>query len=338
MIRDFAAVDGVLVRARERTLPVAVVLIAALAAWSAAEALWQWTGPPFPEGSLTLAVLWAIAIALPLPAARRAPLLAALAVVALVVARDVAGYRAPGSVAHSVILLVALFAVEANASPRSVPWRGALAGGALLAGWIGMDSFDAGTLADASLAAYAHALALALGGVGAGIALRDRRGDADRWERSVRALELRADERVDLAVTEERARIAAEVESVVSVLLGGVRPLARRAAQAPAEHLAADMQAVQRRAQDALLELRRALHLLRGPDRTSRTGLDRAPASHLDAAVARPRGARGSPTRSAGPRRWRCSPPSASPIRPRPGRPSARSTFPAPCSARSHRG
>ena len=114
MIRDFAAVDGVLVRARERTLPVAVVLIAALAAWSATEALWQWTGPPWPEGSLTLAVLWAIAIALPLPFARRAPLLAALAVVALVVARDVAGYRAPGSVAHSVILLVALFAVEAN--------------------------------------------------------------------------------------------------------------------------------------------------------------------------------------------------------------------------------
>ena len=333
MIRDFAAVDGVLLRARERTLPVAVVLIAALAAWSAAEALWQWTGPPFPEGSLTLAVLWAVAIALPLPAARRAPLLAALAVVALVVARDVAGYRAPGSVAHSVILLVALFAVEANASPRSVPWRGALAGGALLAGWIGMDSFDAGTLADASLAAYAHALALAFGGVGAGIALRDRRGDADRWERSVRALELRADERVDLAVTEERARIAAEVESVVGVLLGGVRPLARRAAQAPAEHLAADMQAVQRRAQDALLELRRALHLLRGPADLRST---RPPPTSTR--PSRPRVARGSPTRSAGPRRWRCSPPSASPIRPRPGRPSARSTFPAPCSARSHRG
>jgi signal transduction histidine kinase len=299
VIRDFAATDGVRVRARERAWPVGVVLIAALAAWSAAEALWQWTGPPWPEGSLTLAVLWAVAIALPLPAARRAPLLAALAVVALVVARDVAGYRAPGSVAHSVVLLVALFAAEAHASPRSVPWRGALAGSALLAGWVGMDVFDAGTLADASLAAYAHALALAFGGVGAGIALRDRRGDADRWERSVRALEQRADERIDLVVTEERTRIAAEVESVVGVLLGGVRPLARRAKQAPAEQLEADMQSIQRRAQDALLELRRALHLLRGPE-PGDTPPDRrvalpevvkldartATATHLDAAVA----------------------------------------------------
>ena len=112
-------------RARAATLPVGVVLVAALAAWSAAEALWQWTGSPWLEGPSTPAVLWAVAIALPLAAARRAPLLAALAVVALVVARDVAGYRAPGSAAQSVVLLVALFAAEAHASPRSVPGRGA---------------------------------------------------------------------------------------------------------------------------------------------------------------------------------------------------------------------
>ena len=185
--------------------------------------------------------------------------------VALVVARDLAGYRVPGSAAHSVILLVALFAAEATAGARSVPWRGSLAGGALLAGWVGMDVFDAGTLADASLAAYAHVGALIFGGVGAGVALRDRRGEAERWERSVHALEVRADERLDLAVTSERARIAAEVEAVVGVLLGGVRPLARRAADAVADQLAADMHAVQRRAQDALLEMRRALQLLHDP-------------------------------------------------------------------------
>ena len=264
---------------------------------------------------------------------------------ALVVARDLAGYRVPGSAAHSVILLVALFAVEATAGARSVPWRGALAGGALLAGWVGMDVFDAGTLADASLAAYAHVLALIFGGVGAGVALRDRRGEAERWERSVRALEARADERIDLAVTEERARIAAEVEAVVGVLLGGVRPLARRAANAAAEQLAADMHAVQRRAQDALLELRRALQLLHDPtDARLRAACGRAarrPApSRSPSPPPRPRRPHAALAHALGwaaPRR-RCSPRSASPTSSPPRRRSGRSRFPTRCSARSHRG
>jgi signal transduction histidine kinase len=279
-------------------VPASVVLVAALAAWSATEALWVWTGPPYTNGPMAAGVAWAIAIALPLFFARRVPLAAALAVVALVIARDLAGYRVPGSAAHSVVLLAALFWVEAGAGPRTVPWRGMLAGALLLAGWVGMDVFDEGTLANASLGAYAHVLALVFGGVGAGVALRDRRGEAERWERSVRALEARADERIDLVVATERARIAAEVEAVVAVLLGGVRPLARRAARAAGDQLAADMLAVQRRAQDALLEMRRALQLLHGPAAPERANVEfhnqelcnpalaRGAAARLDAATA----------------------------------------------------
>ena len=55
-------------------VPVGAALVGALAAWSATEALWEWSGPPWPDGPVALGVAWAVAIALPLLFARRAPL------------------------------------------------------------------------------------------------------------------------------------------------------------------------------------------------------------------------------------------------------------------------
>ena len=61
------------------------------------------------------------------------------------------------------------------------------------------------------------------------------------------------------------AAVAAD-GGAVARLLHGVHPLAARAAAAPAAAaLAADMRAVQARTREAMTEMRRALHLLRGP-------------------------------------------------------------------------
>ena len=242
----------------------AAALVLALSVWSAGEAVWQLTGPGGRPFSL-IVVLWALALPLPLLAARRSPGLAAVAVVALVVARDAAEYRAPGAAAQSVVLLTALFLSEAGAPPRSFPVRGLAAAALLMGGVVAMDLGGFGVFQNASLGGYAHMLTLAIGGVSAGIALRDRRGEAERREREVRELEAGAERRIDVALAGERARIATEVDATVALLLNGIRPLADRARHAAADEFASLMAAVHDRAQAAMLELRRAVRLLSEP-------------------------------------------------------------------------
>ena len=243
----------------------AAALVFALALWSAGEAYWQLTGPGSQEVSI-IKVLWALALPLPLVAARRAPGLASLAVVALVVSRDVFEQRAPGAAAQTVVLIVALFLSEAGSPPRGFPVRGLAAGGLLVGGMLAMDLIGGGVYVDASIGSYSHALTLAVGGVSAGIALRDRRAEAERREREVRELEATSERRLDLALADERARIAGEVDGAVALLLNGVRGLADRAQRVPAGELAELMSGVHDRAQAAMLELRRAVRLLRAPD------------------------------------------------------------------------
>ena len=243
----------------------AAALVLALSVWSAGEAVWQLTGPGGRPFSL-IVVLWALALPLPLLAARRSPGLAAVAVVMLVVARDVAEYRAPGAAAQSVVLLAALFLSEAGAPPRSSPLRGLAAATLLMGGVVAMDLGEFGVFQKASLGAYAHTLTLAIGGVSAGIALRDRRGEAELREREVREFEAGAERRIDVALVGERARIATEVDATVAVLLNGIRPLADRARHAAADEFASLMAAVHDRAQAAMLELRRSVRLLSEPN------------------------------------------------------------------------
>lgn len=243
----------------------AAALVLALALWCAGEAYWQLTGPGGQEVSV-IVVLWALALPLPLAAARRAPGLASLAVVALVIARDVFEQRAPGAAAQTVVLIVALFLSEAGSPPRSFPVRGLAAGALLLGGIVTQDLLAFGVYEHASIGGYSHALTLVIGGVSAGIALRDRGAEAEQREREVRELEATSERRIDLALADERERIAGEVDGTVALLLDGVRPLADRARHAGATELAELMGTVHDRAQAAMLELRRAVRLLRTPD------------------------------------------------------------------------
>lgn len=243
----------------------AAALVIALSLWSAGEAYWQLTGPGG-QGASIIVVLWAFALPLPLLAARRAPGLAALGAAALVVARDMAEQRAPGAAAQTVVLIVAFFLSESGSAPRSFPFRGLAAGALVLGGMVTMDLAMFGVYEHASIGGYSHALTLVIGGVAAGIALRDRRAEAEAREREVRELEASSERRLDVTLADERTRIAGEVDTTVALLLNGVRPLADRARHASAEELATLMTGVHDRAQAAMLELRRAVRLLRAPE------------------------------------------------------------------------
>lgn len=242
-----------------------IAAIAALSAWSCAEAIWLWSEMPHPGQSTAVAALWAAALPLPLLLSRRLPTLAGAGVVILVLARAAAEYRG-GSVVQSVILLVALFLVEAERTEPGLPLRGAAVGALLLGGIAAMDALGIGGYGDSRSIDYAHAVMLVAGGVGAGATLRDRREEAARLEAELRATDAGAESRMEAVMAAERSRIAGEIDGTVALLLDRVRPLAERAARsADPGALRADMAVVERGAGEAMREMRRALGLLRAP-------------------------------------------------------------------------
>jgi signal transduction histidine kinase len=239
--------------------------VAVLVAWSVAEAALLWdsvvdAGYPEPPAPVLLAAV----LPLPLLLAPRAPVIAALLVIAVVLFRGAVDARAPNATIDTLMLAVALFAAEAGAR-HGPPLRGAVLAGLLVGGTVMLDSADRGYYALIGQQQYIGLAAIVAGGVGAGYALRDRRREAKRLQREVAALDAQGPARIDTLLDAERRRIAAELEDAVALLLHSVRPLAERAARATAPAaLAADMRTVQRAARAAMTEMRRALHLLRG--------------------------------------------------------------------------
>jgi signal transduction histidine kinase len=237
----------------------AVVL---LVAWSVVEAAVLWdstTDAGYPEPPAPL--LFAGILPLPLLLIPRAPFAAALLVIGLVLLRGAIDTRAPATTIDTFMLAVALFAAEAGAR-GGPPVRGTLLALLVLGATAVLDAIDQGYYALVSSQQYVGLAAIGAGSVGAGYALRDRRSEAERLQREL----AESPGRIDTLLTAERRRIAAELEDAVALLLHSVRPLAERAAAATAPAaLAADMRTVQASARAAMTEMRRALHLLRGP-------------------------------------------------------------------------
>jgi signal transduction histidine kinase len=262
-------------------LTLAAVL--ALATWAALDALWIVTRPGAGDVPVPITVAWPALLALLLLAARRAPLATAAAVVALELAWDAFGHRLPGG-ANSIILIATFFVAEAFGGRGAWPKVGAALGAVLIGGLAAMDATDRGYWADAQLQTYTQLLTVVIAGTAAGFALRDRRALAADLEQRLAALRAGAGDRIGARVASERARIAAEVEDAVALLLHRVRPLAERAAEAAAPaRLAEDMRVAGRAAREAMTELRRVLHLLRAPD---------APDAHVEIDAARRRAQR----------------------------------------------
>src|SRR3954447_20239073 len=140
--------------------------VLALVAWGVAEAAHAHAvrPPGAPDPSFALVALAAVLLPLPLLAARRVPVAAAGAVVGMVLGREALLLRPPGSVAQSVILLCAFFAIEGGRRDGGLPWRGLLLGAVLLTGIAVLDLTDRGSYAIGELAIYAHAVFLVLAG------------------------------------------------------------------------------------------------------------------------------------------------------------------------------
>jgi signal transduction histidine kinase len=251
---------------RRRQLVLLGGAVAVLVAWSVAEAAVLWdsvTDAGYPEPPAPL--LFAALLPLPLLLIPRAPFVAALLVIALVLLRGAIDTRAPNATIDTFMVAVALFAAEA-AARGGPPVRGAVLAALLIGGTALLDAADQGYYALIRPQQYVVLVAILIGSAGAGYALRDRRSEAVRLQREVAEIDAQGSARIDTLLATERRRIAAELEDAVALLLHSVRPLAERAAAATAPAaLAADMRTVQASARAAMTEMRRALHLLRGP-------------------------------------------------------------------------
>jgi signal transduction histidine kinase len=202
-------------------------------------------------------------LALPLICRRRAPVVVFWTVAVLVALSGVAG---ADTAAQLFVPLVAVYTIARHGARRQL-WP-AVTGVAL--------SLLVGLLVDdvtwASLVALA---ALAAATVLLGLNLRTRQAYLAELEERARRLERERDQRAQLAVAEERARIAREMHDVVAHHLAVMVTLADGAAVTP--HRAGEaMTLVSSTGRQALAEMRRLVGLLRAGEtgRAPQPGLD----------------------------------------------------------------
>jgi signal transduction histidine kinase len=202
------------------------------------------------------------AIALPLLARRRAPLL----VLVLVVAAGYAGYaRGPdvgGGLQSWIALNIALYSVAAHCERTR-----AIVGGALVAAFVLL--FEIPRLVEGGSVADVAGEWLFLGGVWLlGRWVRQRRHRTDDLERHAAALEADRQALAREAVADERARIAREMHDSVAhsvsvmVLQAGA---AEQVLAASPERARESLVTIQDTGREAIVELRRMLGLLRDP-------------------------------------------------------------------------
>jgi signal transduction histidine kinase len=202
------------------------------------------------------------AIALPLLARRRAPLL----VLVLVIAAGYAGYaRGPGvggALQSWIALNVALYSVAAHCERTR-----AIVGGALVAAFVLL--FEIPRLVEGGAVADVAGEWLFLGGVWLlGRWVRQRRHRTEDLERHAAALAADREALAREAVADERARIAREMHDAVAhsvsvmVLQAGA---AEQVLAASPERARESLMTIQDTGREAIVELRRMLGLLRDP-------------------------------------------------------------------------
>jgi signal transduction histidine kinase len=230
------------------------ILVALLAASAFAEVLVS-------SRSLPDALLGA-AIAIPLLARRRAPLLVLAVVIAMGYAAYAAGPDVGGALQGWIVLNIALYSVAAHCEMRT-----ALVGAAITAAFILL--FEIPRLVEGGRVDDVAGEWLFLGGVWLlGRWVRQRRDRTADLER--RAAELAADREALAreAVADERARIAREMHDAVAhsvsvmVLQAGA---AERVLSASPELARESLVTIQDAGREAIVELRRMLGLLRDP-------------------------------------------------------------------------
>jgi signal transduction histidine kinase len=215
-------------------------------------------------GRGVLAVLL-ILVTLPLAVRRRAPaatllIAAASLVLASALVRDPAG-GVPVEV--FIAILIAFYSVGAHCDDRRAPLVGAVALAVIATVDLARPGFFNGSHSPRPAAWLAFAIAWLVGRD-----MRRRRQHVAVLVSRAERLEREREERAQLAVTEERARIARELHDVVA---HGVSVIVAQARAGPhlvedPERAAGVFRAIESSGRDALVELRRLLGILRSED------------------------------------------------------------------------
>lgn len=215
-------------------------------------------------GRGVLAVLLVL-VTMPLALRRRAPATTLLIAAASLAAASVLVRHSQGGVPVEVFIamLVAFYSVGAHCDDRRAPVAGAFALAAIAAVDLARPGFFNGSGSPRPAAWLAFAIAWLVGRD-----MRRRRGQVADLESRAERLEREREEKAQLAVSEERARIARELHDIVA---HGVSVIVAQARAGP--HLAHDPErassvfgAIESSGREALVELRRLLGILRSED------------------------------------------------------------------------
>jgi signal transduction histidine kinase len=218
---------------------------------------WIWWVPDEQGPKLVAAValgLMAAAVAW----SREAPMGALIAGSAIYAAWCVADVP-QGSLMPLVVILVLVFGVAARCDLAQAAVGGALG---LAAVWLTF------VLTDNDFANYTFTGVFVVGSWLAGRGIRSRQARADDFEAHVVRVEHEREAKAREAVDEERARIARELHDVVSHSVGVIVIQAQAAQQLEIgeEAVAQSLRAIESSGQQALVEMRRLLGLLRRED------------------------------------------------------------------------
>ena len=216
-------------------------------------------------GRGVLAVLL-VGVMLPLAIRRRVPAAALfIAAASLAIASVLVRHYAAGGVPVEVFIamLIAFYSVGAHCDERRAPLVGALALAVIAAVDLARPGFFNGGHSPRPAAWLAFAIAWLVGRD-----MRRRRQRVTVLESRAELLEREREEKAQLAVSEERARIARELHDIVA---HGVSVIVAQARAGP--HLVHDpeqttsaFRAIESSGRDALVELRRLLGILRSED------------------------------------------------------------------------
>src|SRR4051812_26991654 len=214
------------------------------------------------SGEAVLAAVVGAAVALPLLARRRAPLLVLVAVIALGYAGYARGPSVGGSLQAWIVLNVALYSVAAHRERQR-----AIAGAVIVAAFVLL--FEIPALVEGGRVDDLAGEWLFLGGVWLlGRWVRQRRQRTAELERQAADLEADRGALAREAVADERARIAREMHDAVahsvSVMVLQAGAAEQVLATAP-ERAREPLVTIQDIGREAIVELRRMLGLLRDP-------------------------------------------------------------------------
>ena len=219
--------------------------------------VWIWWVPDEQGPKLVAAVALAL-MAAAVAFSRQAPMAALSAASAIYVAWCL-NEVPQGSLMPMVVLLVLVFGVAARRELVPAALGGALG---LATVWLTF------VLTDNDFANYMFTGVFVVGAWVAGRGIRSRQARADDFEAQVVRVEREREAKAREAVADERARIARELHDVVSHSVGVIVIQAQAAQQLEVgeEAVARSLRAIESSGQQALVEMRRLLGLLRRED------------------------------------------------------------------------